>query len=32
MSHKVLLQFLISVVDTQLLQVISVETLKAVHV
>lgn len=32
MSHKVLLQFFIGVVDAQLLQVIDVETLKPVHV
>lgn len=32
MSHKVLLQFLIGVVDAQLLQIIDVETLKPVHV
>lgn len=32
MSHKVLLQFFICVVDAQLLQIISVEALKAVHV
>lgn len=32
MSHKVLLQFLIGVVDTKLLQVIDVETLKPVNI
>lgn len=32
MSHKVLLQFLVGVVDAQLLQVIDVETLKPVHI
>lgn len=32
MSHKVLLQFLIGVVDAQLLQVVDMETLKPVHV
>lgn len=32
MSHKVLLQFFVCVVDAQLLQIISVEALKAVHV
>lgn len=32
MSHKMLLQFLISVVDAQLLQVIDLETFKPVHI
>lgn len=32
MSHKVLLQFFVCIVDAQLLQIISVETLKAIHI
>lgn len=32
MSHKVLLEFLIGVVDAQLLQVIGLKTFKAVHI
>lgn len=32
MRHKVLLQFLIGVVDAQLLQVIILETFKPVHI
>lgn len=32
MSHKVLLQFFVGVVDAQLLQIIDVETLKPVHI
>lgn len=32
MSHKVLLQFLVGVVDAQLLQVIDVETLEPVNI
>lgn len=32
MSHKVLLQFLVGVVDAQLLQVIYVETLEPVDI
>lgn len=32
MSNKVLLQFLIGIVDAQLLQVIDLETLEPVHI
>lgn len=32
MGHKVLLEFLVGVVDAQLLQVIDLETLEPVHV
>lgn len=32
MGHKVLLQFLIGVVDAQLLQVVDLKTLEAVHI
>lgn len=32
MSHKVLLQFLVGIVDAQLLQVIDVETLEPVDI
>lgn len=32
MSNKVLLQFLIGIVDAQLFQVIDLETLEAIHI